>query len=216
MPQIQDEYRFIELNRSFYELREDSIESDSLLARRALQSGTRLSWADLAQEHRVIILSEAGTGKTEEIRHLAETMREDGKAAFFLRLEHIPNDFDDAFEVGSVEEFRTWLASGDEGWVLLDSVDEAKLRHPGDFELAVKKVGRRNVEARHRRALSLTQVRFKLGESTVTVSHPCPKGTHDRGITGKCLERSEKRSACSKNRDFPSETHVSPSKLADA
>ncbi|MFC0810376.1 hypothetical protein ACFHWW_33915, partial [Ensifer sp. P24N7] len=92
----------------------------------------------------MVILSEAGAGKTREIRNAAQTLRAQGKAAFFLRLEHISDDFEDAFEseTGTNEEFEAWLATNEEGWLLLDSVDEARLRDPGDFERAIRKMGR--------------------------------------------------------------------------
>ena len=38
------------------------------------------------------------------------------------------------------KEFQDWLSSSDEGWLLLDSVDEARLRHPADFELAIQRM----------------------------------------------------------------------------
>ncbi|EPE9059988.1 hypothetical protein ACSPJ8_003539 [Klebsiella aerogenes] len=56
-------------------------------------------------------MSEAGAGKTEELRHSAQRLRKEGKVAFFLRLEHIADDFDIAFEEGSLAEFDQWLAS---------------------------------------------------------------------------------------------------------
>ena len=103
--------------------------------------GRSLTWSDLLQEFRLVILSEAGTGKTAEIRHITTSLRKDGKAAFFLRPRHIVNDFEGAFEVGCFEKFKAWLASGSEGWLLLDSVNEARLRSPNDFELAIRKFG---------------------------------------------------------------------------
>jgi hypothetical protein len=156
MSELKNQYEFVELNRTFHELSENSGEVDDIEIRRTLNVGKRLSWADLTQEFRVIVLSEAGTGKTEEIRHLAKTLRGEDKAAFFLRLEYIPNDFEDAFEVGSFEEFEAWLASGNEGWLLLDSVDEARLRDPGDFELAIRKLGRRITNAQQRTHIVIT------------------------------------------------------------
>lgn len=87
------------------------------------------------------MLSEAGSGKTEEIRHVARQLRRDGRQAFFLRIEHIAQDFQDAFEEGTFDEFSAWTASGEEGWLLLDSVDEARLRDPKDFERAIRKLG---------------------------------------------------------------------------
>lgn len=73
-----------------------------------------------------------------------------------LRLENTSNDFEDAFEVGSLDAFEKWLASGDEGWLLLDSVDEARLRNPGDFELAIRKLGRRIITALDRTHIVIT------------------------------------------------------------
>lgn len=78
-----------------------------------------------------------------EIRNVARKLRKEGKAAFFVRIEYISRHFEDAFEEGSFEEFSAWAASGEEGWLLLDSVDEARLRDPKDFEYAIKNIGRR-------------------------------------------------------------------------
>jgi hypothetical protein len=156
MSKAKDEYEFVELNRTFHELSRSVGESDDIDVLRALRVRKGITWASLTREFRVIVLSEAGTGKTKEMRHVAKTLREEGKAAFFLRLEHIPNDFEVAFEVGGFEEFQAWLASGSEGWLFLDSVDEARLRHPRDFELAIRKVGRRVTAAQQRVHIIIT------------------------------------------------------------
>jgi hypothetical protein len=134
---------FVQLGRTFHELAKQARESDSVELNQAFFIGPQLSWDDLLKEHRAVILSEAGTGKTEEIRQTARRLTGEGKKAFFVRLEHIPDDFEDAFEVGTFDEFTQWLASTDEAWLLLDSVDEARLRNPGDFERAIRKFGRR-------------------------------------------------------------------------
>lgn len=156
MSEAKNEYEFVELNRTFYELSKSKCENDDIDIRRALSVGGSLNWSDLTQDFRVIVLSEAGAGKTEEIRHVANTLRGDGKAAFFLRLEHIPRDFEDAFEVGSFQEFKAWLASDNEGWLLLDSIDEARLRDPSDFELAIRKLGRCIASAQQRVHIVIT------------------------------------------------------------
>jgi len=149
-------FEFIELHRTFHELSKHSTENDDVDINRIFGIGGRLSWPDLIKEYRLIILSEAGSGKTYEIRNVAQTLREQGKPAFFLRLEHIPRDFEDAFEVGTYEAFEEWLASGEEGWLLLDSVDEARLRNPGDFELAIRKLSRRISTAKDRTHIVIT------------------------------------------------------------
>lgn len=113
-------------------------------------------WSDLIEEFRLIILSEAGSGKTSEIRNIARSLEKQGKKAFFLRIEHIPRDFEIAFEVGSNETFEKWLASNEEGWILLDSVDEARLRNPDDFELAIRRLGYKLRTALDRTHITIT------------------------------------------------------------
>lgn len=110
---------FIELDRSFRTLVDDptTIASDDA---KLVPSATSLKWADLLSLHRVVVLSEAGAGKTEEIRNAALSLRDEGKPAFFLRLEHISTSFESAFEEGTHDEFETWLDSPQEGWLLLD------------------------------------------------------------------------------------------------
>lgn len=132
---------FIALDRTFHELAlEEGADDDVDLTR--LMGRDALRWPNLLSEYRVILLSEAGAGKTEEIRNAARVLRKEGKPAFFVRIEHVTQSFEDTFEEGSFEQFDRWTASGEEGWLLLDSVDEARLRDPKDFELAIKKLGR--------------------------------------------------------------------------
>src|SRR5689334_18115737 len=108
----------IELHRTFRELLRNKQHSDD--ARALYPGNATLTLPDLLNERRVIILSEAGSGKTEEIRETARRLRREGKAAFFLRLEHVVIDFDSAFEEGTAEAFEAWLASSEPGWMLLD------------------------------------------------------------------------------------------------
>lgn len=153
---LKSSYEFIELHRTFHELSEHSSENDDVDIDRAFRVGGRLGWFNLLQEYRLILLSEAGSGKTAEIRNVAHALREEGKPAFFLRLEHVSRDFEDAFEVGTYEDFKEWLSSGEEGWLLLDSVDEARLRNPSDFELAIRKLSKRISTAKDRTHIVIT------------------------------------------------------------
>lgn len=144
----------IELHRTFRELLRDEKQGDDA---RALSTGNAtLTLPSLLNELRVVILSEAGSGKTEEIREAARRLRGKGKAAFFLRLEHVVVDFDTAFEEGTLEEFQAWLASSEQGWLLLDSIDESRLRSPLDFEAAMRKVSKRLSTAKQRTHLLIT------------------------------------------------------------
>lgn len=135
---------FIQLERTFHELTVDEKESDDSEFRRSFSNRSKLRWNDLLKFPRVILLSEAGAGKTAEILHTTKRLRSDGQRAFFVRIEHVVHDFESSFEVGTgtAEEFYEWMSSGERGWLLLDSVDEARLRDPKDFETAIRKIGK--------------------------------------------------------------------------
>ncbi|MBA1193688.1 hypothetical protein G7007_12575 [Pseudomonas entomophila] len=133
---------FIDLDRTFSKIPFDSDATDDVdLSGRHNRTGD-LRWADLLQHQRVILLSEAGSGKTAEIRNVTRQLRSQGKTAFFLRIENVYPDLEDAIEEGSFKEFESWLDSGAEGWLFMDSVDEARLKDPRDFERAIRKIGR--------------------------------------------------------------------------
>jgi hypothetical protein len=160
-------YAFVQLNRTFSELSKFAFESDDSDLSLAFH-GTRVTWTDLTKEYRIVLLSEAGSGKTVEIRNVARDLRNEGKAAFFLRLENIPIDLEDAFEIGNLVEFQNWLATGDQGWLLLDSVDEARLKNPTDFELAIRKLSRKILPALDRTHILITGRTTAWRPKTVT------------------------------------------------
>jgi len=139
------EEEFIELNRTFFELPRDyspGAERDNfdLYESLELRSNKDLNWEALLAQYRTILLAEAGAGKTEEIRQAARKLRSERKAAFFIRLESILGGLESAFEEGNFQEFEEWLSSDDEGWLFLDSVDEAKLKHAQDFDQAIRSI----------------------------------------------------------------------------
>jgi len=152
---LSEDYIYIELDRTFHELSLKSQVSDEFDYHN-LRFGKSLSWQDILAGYRTVILSEAGSGKTEEIRHAAQTLRKERKPAFFLRLEHVADDFDIAFEEGNLAEFERWLSSDEDGWLFLDSVDEARLREPQDFERAVRRFGFRLSAALQRAHIVIT------------------------------------------------------------
>jgi len=134
---------FIQVHRTFHDLALSEGEGKESELIRLMLRDKATHWSDLLEEPRVVLLSEAGSGKTEELRHVCRDLRQRAKRAFFLRIEHLAQDFDTAFEEGTPEEFEEWMASGEGGWLLLDSVDEARLKDPKDFERAIRKVGRK-------------------------------------------------------------------------
>ncbi|EDZ46046.1 conserved hypothetical protein [Rhodobacterales bacterium Y4I] len=109
-----------------------------------------IDWDIVENSHRSVILAGAGIGKTHEMRNRAEIRVRAGQAAFFIRIEDIVEDFELAFEVGDADNFETWLASSNEAWFYLDSIDEARLADPRAFEKAIRRFARRIKTAQHR------------------------------------------------------------------
>ncbi|TIT84172.1 MAG: hypothetical protein E5W59_27755, partial [Mesorhizobium sp.] len=107
MSDIFDE--FIQLDRTFHDLGLSEEEGKDAELFRLMRRDKLTQWSDLLEESRVVLLSEAGSGKTEEIRHVCRDLRLRGKYAFFLRIEHLAQDFDASFEEGTPEEFDDWV-----------------------------------------------------------------------------------------------------------
>ncbi|SFN31166.1 NACHT domain-containing protein [Dokdonella immobilis] len=88
-----------------------------------------LDWDALLQSKRVLIISEAGSGKTYECRQHAERLYSDGQAAFFVELSELSRSglrgvLDDEQEA----RLDTWLGSQSEvATFFLDSIDELNL-----------------------------------------------------------------------------------------
>ena len=115
---------------------EDDSDEHEILAILAYQAFK--SWLEIDKEYRSIILAEAGAGKTFEMLARANYLAAQGHAAFFIRIEGIVGEFEQAFEVGCAETFEQWLGSQSEAWFYLDSVDEARLVNPRAFEKAIR------------------------------------------------------------------------------
>jgi len=114
------------------------------------------TWDDLDLEYRSVILAEAGAGKTEEFRQRASVLSNQGKPAFFVRIEDIEADFYQAFEIGEETQFQAWLQSTEDAWFFLDSVDEARLENPRVFEKALRRFAKGIKESAHRAHIYLS------------------------------------------------------------
>lgn len=129
---------YVNLNRNFNEIPthlNDDIDLSDIYSE---GFGKDENWEDILLKNRVIILAEAGSGKTVEIKNKSEELSLEGKSAFFIRLEDIKNNFENAFDHGDIELFNRWLNSSEEAYFFLDSVDEAKLSDVRDFKRAVQ------------------------------------------------------------------------------
>lgn len=134
---------FVQLNRCFVPIgkeQEPNLDLGLLWGRKI---GGWLGWPDLLKHHRVVVLAEASSGKTEEFRHQAATLFTEGKPAFFLRIEELADgEFEEALDPHADKVFTSWLPGNSVGWFFLDSVDEARLNRKS-FESALKRCARK-------------------------------------------------------------------------
>ena len=81
----------IALNRQFFEWREGKFSDPDLILRLG-GSADLLSWESISARRRVVILAEAGSGKTVEMREQARRRTEAGQFAFYATLEDVGHD----------------------------------------------------------------------------------------------------------------------------
>lgn len=141
----------IRLDRSFSIISKDSINVEDDTSNLLRTPSGAVKWNDLEKQYRVIILADAGAGKTVEMRSRAELIQNSGRLAFFIRIENLmEEDFGWAFEVGSSDDFNEWLVTAEEAWFFLDSVDEARLTSPGAFNKAINRFSNKIKKCTHR------------------------------------------------------------------
>ena len=131
------------IKRSFRDLSDAEvadIEKASALARVGWTGS--FDWDELLRSQRVLIVSEAGAGKTYECQAQQDRLRKAGEPAFFLDLATLAGSSVRDMLGGDGEEERldSWLRSQSEiATFFLDSVDELKLTL-GKFDQALKRL----------------------------------------------------------------------------
>ncbi len=78
----------VELNRRFVQCRDDERSDPDLVARFGRTAGT-LGWDDLLAKRRVVLLAEAGSGKTTEMTARVRALAADGRAVFYATVEDV-------------------------------------------------------------------------------------------------------------------------------
>jgi hypothetical protein len=105
--------------------------------------GGSFGWDELLRSDRVLIVSEAGAGKTYECRAQQERLYEAGEPAFFLDLAMLAiSSVREMLSHEEEERFEVWLRSQSEvATFFLDSIDELKLTL-GNFDQALKRLNK--------------------------------------------------------------------------
>jgi hypothetical protein len=102
-----------------------------------------MSWDELLKDRRVVVLGEAGIGKTTEFRYQAERLNKQGHTAFFLRIERLlqQGSLSEPFETDADAAcFKKWRSLPGESFFFLDSVDEARLNDPSALDTALRRL----------------------------------------------------------------------------
>ncbi len=123
-------HNFVELGRRFSVMTGKDLKDPEVLA--ALDEfgiGASLEWHDLLEFDRLVLLAEAGSGKTVEFRARKRRLVEQGKAAFFVRLELLQDGLEKSLESSAdLDRYDAWRQNGKEpAWFFLDALDELKL-----------------------------------------------------------------------------------------
>lgn len=132
------------ISRSFRDLSDKDLaeaEDASQWARWGLAAGFK--WEDLLKARRILIVSEAGAGKTYECQACQKRLWDSGEPAFFLELA-ILADKEVSAMLSPAEQgrFDQWRRSQSEmATFFLDSIDELKVTQKS-FEQALKSLGR--------------------------------------------------------------------------
>ncbi len=117
----------IPLDRRFYDWSEDGLDRSRYREAAGL-SDDLLGWDELLAKRRVVILAEAGSGKTEELREQARLQLAAGKFAFYATVQDVGRGgLESALPPAHRRSLHDWRASNEPGWFFVDSIDEAKL-----------------------------------------------------------------------------------------
>lgn len=132
------------IKRSFGDLSEEEINDIEQISAMVQWGWSKtFDWVVLFKSQRILIISEAGTGKTYECQVEQASLWGKGEAAFYIDLAELSaNNFRDILSVEEEERFEAWLTSqSDVATIFLDSIDELGLTL-GSFNTALKRLSK--------------------------------------------------------------------------
>lgn len=145
-------------------------------------SGLRGSdWNDLLKSNRILIVSEAGAGKTYECQSQQIQMWQDGEAAFFLELAELANtDVRGMLTADQESRFDYWLGSQSErATFFLDSYDELKLTL-GNFKQALTRLSKAIAGQLGRARIIITSRPIPIDQNLFQSILPYPEAAVDQ------------------------------------
>ena len=135
---------FIDLQRQFIDLTDKELEdTEHLVWSSESALGPNFGWPELLDSRRVILLAEAGSGKTKEMIEQAKRLVGEGQYSFFVPLESLDTEpIEQILSPADAERLQQWKAEVEKpGWFFLDAVDELKLVR-GKLDRALNRLSR--------------------------------------------------------------------------
>lgn len=118
---------YVELARQFIPWTDEdaTVETASLWERSHQGSW---DWEKLLEHQRIVVLAEAGSGKSKELEERTRILAAEGKTVFHLTVQDLAKDgLSVALTSAKRAELEHWRTSGERAYFFLDSIDEAKL-----------------------------------------------------------------------------------------
>ena len=145
--------KFIDLDRRFREPTDEELGDVGrfgFLNSYDFQPGV-FGWSKLRTYSRVILLAEAGSGKTEEMKQQKKKLVKKNKFAFFVELESLDSEpLTPLLGPKDKRRFEQWKSDGQApAWFFLDAVDELKLTE-GKLDRALNRLSREIDDHLHR------------------------------------------------------------------
>jgi len=130
---------YVELERTFSNFQErDDLEQAAYENYFLEFFETGISWNQLIQSQCVVILAEAGSGKTWELRARAAALNKEDHTAFFIQLERLAqNSLENALSTIDYARLQSWQKQRSDAVFFLDAVDEAKITTRNALEVAL-------------------------------------------------------------------------------
>lgn len=135
-------------------------------------------WDKLLESKRVLIISEAGSGKTYECRAQCQTMWDKGDPAFYIELAQLATtNLRDLMSADEEARLDAWhAAQSDVATFFLDSIDELKLTL-GSFETALKRLGKAVAGQLGRVRIITTTRPIEVDRRLIQLHLPVPEST---------------------------------------
>lgn len=103
------------------------------------KSKSQYEWPTLHKHRVVVILGEAGIGKTLEFQNEVDRLQRNKQAAFFIPLNQVLDAASWALVISHLQpQLEHWEKSTDIGYFFLDAIDESRLTNHAAFERALR------------------------------------------------------------------------------